>query len=54
MASLLAFNLFEYLFGLGKELTKAYPMLFRASDDPTETEAALVRPRNCRTRQAGR
>ncbi len=34
------FNLFEYLFGMGKWLVKAHGLLFREKDDPAETEPA--------------
>lgn len=34
------FNLFEYLFGLGKCLVKQHPLLFREKSDPAETEPA--------------
>jgi len=34
------FNLFEYLFGLGKTLVKDHPLLFSARSDPAEAEPA--------------
>lgn len=34
------FNLFEYLFGFGKVLVKAHPLLFAERSDPAETEPA--------------
>lgn len=34
------FNLFEYLFGMGKWLVKANPLLFKERADPAETEPA--------------
>ena len=36
LANLSDFNLFEYLFGLGKLLTDKHPLIFRASSNPAE------------------
>jgi len=38
--SILAFNLFEYLFGFGKVLVKSHPLLFAERSDAAETEPA--------------